>query len=647
MHPEQAVVQHDITDMAWVYPDKSNKLTIEDILSQKNAQVFLPHDKSKQDNWKALSQQKNIWYRFDIPAGKHGSLRWLTVSPVWFDHMVFYQVYPDGSYTEKSTGRYGTDAYHKTTYIAPSFQYQSDAEYPTRIYIKVQTRLGKEFTVMDMSADQMLKQEVNTNMLHGVFFGIYCVLILISLWFERVIRDGVYGIFAAYVFFYLVLNLGLTGWWYGIVDPLGLSFLPIISLSMLWITYFASHFYFRFVHITLYWPRLYKVYMRCLLLYCIAMSISAFTVYEAWFIKLHLYLFQFGLMPLSIAIAWKPAMHGDKSVRKIVTLVILILFGATTLSVLSSLNLIPYKEYFVDAPIIGTTIVFLLIFYGLSKVYKKMRDEKDVALQQLLVLTQQSEQDLMHLVDIKTQHLLEAKDAAEEALYKERQAHEEQRNFVSMVSHEFRTPLAIIDAARENITFEIEEEHLQKKLKKIETATERLTSLVDHYLTKDRLNIFVDRKNASWLQIDAVFNDIEKTFISLSSQHTFTIIYGKCSKAVYADMQTLKLVLSTLIENAVKYTPAGTKIQLKFSDDSDSWFISVSDNGPGVGDEKELIFKKFYRGRSSSNKVGSGLGLTLARNLIEMQGGQLTLKDSPFGQGCCFEVKLQKVSVNG
>lgn len=330
------------------------------------------------------------------------------------------------------------------------------------------------------------------------------------------------------------------------------------------------------------------------------------------------------------------------SLRYIFILMTSVVLISSLVSIMSLLHILPYNDYISTTPTVSNLFLFILIFYTLSKRYKKLSDERDLATRRLLEVTQNSEQTLKHLVDLKTKDLSDAKIKIEKSLYAERQSYQEQRNFISMVSHEFRTPLAIIDATLQNLMVSSETTTLQSKLQKIYRSTERLTALMGNYLSQDRLDIFLQGVNASWFDVLPVIKDEKKVAESLAHEHMFSV-RSEGDTFIYTDKDILKLVLHTLLENAMKYTPVGTYVQIIFHQSTAYWMIDIADNGPGIDDEDELIFEKSYRGRTASNKVGTGLGLTLSRNLLRLQGGELSLVKMKDQTGCCFRISIPTI----
>lgn len=224
-----------------------------------------------------------------------------------------------------------------------------------------------------------------------------------------------------------------------------------------------------------------------------------------------------------------------------------------------------------------------------------------------------------------------------------RQAQEEQKRFVAMVSHEFRTPLATIDGAVQRLlsTSTKADDATRKRLEKIEKSADRLTALLDDYLTQERFDTAGRGLHLSRMSPRALLEDCAASARALSADHAIDIDASLLPASVACDADRLRLTLRILADNAVKYTPAGSRILVagRIAPQGGIEF-TVADDGDGIPEtEIAHIFDKFFRGRAASTQPGSGLGLHLARSVVEMHGGSLTVH-SQAGQGARFTIWL-------
>lgn len=225
-----------------------------------------------------------------------------------------------------------------------------------------------------------------------------------------------------------------------------------------------------------------------------------------------------------------------------------------------------------------------------------------------------------------------------------RAAQEEQRRFFAMVSHEFRTPLATIDGAIQRLEMTADDdldEATRKRYASIQNAVMRLTMLLDDYLNQDRTDAATRGLDLNLAAPLMLLEDSRVSAMAVTADHAIVIDGNGMPDAVCCDPDLIRLTLRILADNAVKYTPAGTTVTLSCRrvHDGGTEFI-VADNGPGIpADELPHVFEKFFRGRSAADNTGTGLGLHLARSVVESHGGNLTVRNVAKG-GTEFTIRL-------
>ncbi len=220
-----------------------------------------------------------------------------------------------------------------------------------------------------------------------------------------------------------------------------------------------------------------------------------------------------------------------------------------------------------------------------------------------------------------------ARKAAEAAL-------SEHRNFLSMISHEFRTPLGIINAAGEMIACNLpaEDRESANDVARIRRATRRLSNLVEGCLTDEWLT-------AASQSLRARPTDLKSILTDLASEYDVALRWQVGGTALLdADPYLLPIALSCTIDNACKYgqSRAGVTIKARArllpaadSGRATSHFvIDVHDDGPGIPpDERQRVFEKYYRAAHGLHRPGTGLGLFLARRILDLHGGTIDILD--------------------
>ena len=242
---------------------------------------------------------------------------------------------------------------------------------------------------------------------------------------------------------------------------------------------------------------------------------------------------------------------------------------------------------------------------------------------------------------IARQHDLETE------LAKEREINGLQRQFVSMVSHEFRTPLAIIDGSAQRLLrrlHALNPERAGEALHKIRRSVSRLTDLMESVLNAARLEEGRIDYVPEPCNLNEIVREICESYSEVYPDHRIDMAIDDLPEHIVADSKLIRQVVSNLTSNAVKYSPAGTTIHVQGSVDAanDDAVISVKDEGVGIPkSEIDQLCGRFFRASTSTGIAGSGIGLHLVRHFIAMHGGRMEV-ESVEGEGSTFTVRLPK-----
>ncbi len=254
---------------------------------------------------------------------------------------------------------------------------------------------------------------------------------------------------------------------------------------------------------------------------------------------------------------------------------------------------------------------------------------------------------LQELVNSATSDLKAKALELEAALAKEKELNELQRQFVSMASHEFRTPLAIIDSTAQRLKKKagnLSSEDTLKRVDKIRSAVNRMTRLMEDTLTAARVDegkIAVEIKSCN---VGQVISDACWRLQEIAKDHVISCDICALPETIRADAGALDQVITNLLSNAVKYAPGAPDIQVTAHSEGDYVLIQVQDHGLGI-DEDDLpkLFERFFRAKTSAGIAGTGIGLKLVKTLVEMHDGSISI-DSRKDVGSTFTVRLP---VNG
>jgi signal transduction histidine kinase len=224
------------------------------------------------------------------------------------------------------------------------------------------------------------------------------------------------------------------------------------------------------------------------------------------------------------------------------------------------------------------------------------------------------------------------------------------REFVADVSHELRTPIAALRTFNElqregDVDSATRAEFLDRSTEQIRRLEWLSTNLLD--LSRIDAGIFPldvhwgDLRDALGAVVEAYAEMAEERSVSLSSETPATPV------DVRFDHERMIQLMSNLVGNALKFTPAGGEVRIQLSETVDEVVITVSDTGPGIpAAELPRIFERFYRGTNvgEARASGSGLGLAISRSIVEMHGGSIDVA-SVEGQGATFVVRLPRAGM--
>jgi two-component system sensor histidine kinase KdpD len=218
---------------------------------------------------------------------------------------------------------------------------------------------------------------------------------------------------------------------------------------------------------------------------------------------------------------------------------------------------------------------------------------------------------------------------------------------LSSVSHDLRTPLSSIKAAASSLLQEDvqwDDEARRSFALAIEHEADRLNRLVGNLLDMTRIEGGALKPEKEWYPIVELIHDVLGHMQPLLQKRTVQTYLPDNLPPVELDYLQIDQVLTNLIENAVRYTPAESPIEISARVDGDYMLISVADRGPGIPEvDLKRVFDKFYRVMDTQSRaarpVGSGLGLAVSRGLVEAHGGRIWAENRE-GGGAIFRFTL-------
>lgn len=233
-----------------------------------------------------------------------------------------------------------------------------------------------------------------------------------------------------------------------------------------------------------------------------------------------------------------------------------------------------------------------------------------------------------------------------EDVTQQRVADEARNSFVAQATHELRTPLT-------NIRLYVEEAidagdgdptKRAKCLDVINHESRRLERIVGDMLSVSEIEAGSFKLRSGDVRLDTVFEELRSDFEAQAKEKQLDLRFELPPKlpAIKGDRDKIVLALHNLIGNALKYTPAGGKVEVKVHLDASNLLVQVVDTGIGISAEEiDLVFEKFYRAkdRRVSDITGTGLGLALAREVVRLHGGDISVR-SELDKGSTFTMTV-------
>lgn len=294
------------------------------------------------------------------------------------------------------------------------------------------------------------------------------------------------------------------------------------------------------------------------------------------------------------------------------------------------ISLSPYssaKEKFVVAFIIDITI----------------RKQEEERLKNYSVELEKQVEDRTLILHEAVAELEKTKAELNEVLKKERELNDIKSRFVSMASHEFRTPLTTILSSVSLASKYAEQndaENHNKHINRIKSAITNLTDILNDFLSLSKLEEGKITTHQEHFDIESFMNDIVNEMKVLAKKgQTISYFHSGKNASVLLDSKILKNILFNLISNAIKFSPEKELIEIHSEISNSQLIISVKDNGIGISkQDRKHLFERFFRGSNATAIQGTGLGLNIVARYMELMNGTIDFV-SKENEGTTFTLK--------
>ena len=280
-------------------------------------------------------------------------------------------------------------------------------------------------------------------------------------------------------------------------------------------------------------------------------------------------------------------------------------------------------------------------FESVAHDIKKVKEEREI---EQIILNMEKEKQIDELAFANTKINFQ-----KQALKKEKELSKLKTRFISTTSHEFRTPLSVINFSAGSIKrylSKMEPKTIVEKLSKIENQVLHMTNLLDDILIVGQADAGEMKNKPLKVNLGKFIDEIiEEVYSSHKKPHKIVLLDDKELKSsdIFIDEKLGRNIFINLLNNAVKFSPDSDKVTVELSSEKKYIIISITDSGIGISElELKSIFMPFIRGENVDLIQGTGLGLSIVKEAVDVMGGKIIV-NSVVGKGTSFIVKIPTV----
>ena len=284
------------------------------------------------------------------------------------------------------------------------------------------------------------------------------------------------------------------------------------------------------------------------------------------------------------------------------------------------------------------------LFHGHGRSFEMHFRGYDYLMRAVALRDKGEEADRVLVVANNVTHEKKAANKVKEALEQERQLNNLKSRFVSMASHEFRTPLSTILSSVSLIDRYKDpkfEEKRDKHIKRVKESVKNLNNILNDFLSLSKLEEGKILVHPETFNLFTFTQELVEEHQSMAKEGQELQFSCDCEKQeVMLDKHLLKNIFHNLISNAIKYAPENSPIWLRMKVKGGEVYIEVEDQGMGIpAEEQEHLFERFFRAHNVTNIQGTGLGLNIVKEYITLMGGEISF-ESEVEKGTTFRIKL-------
>lgn len=255
------------------------------------------------------------------------------------------------------------------------------------------------------------------------------------------------------------------------------------------------------------------------------------------------------------------------------------------------------------------------------------------------------------VIKTKEKHLIELEQHRIEIDHeKEKHINEIKLRFFTNISHDLRTPFTLIITPLQILLKDAANENMRKKLSVMYKNAQQLMTLINSLLDFHKLDVGVERLNLKSGDFAGFIDDIYNSFCVYAEERNIDLLLSNDFEGftMFFDRDKIQKIISNILSNAFKYTPDGGTIRIRVKQVNDTVSVSVSDTGSGISNhEKESIFERFYQSKQEQEKTGSGIGLHIVYEYVNLHGGTINVSDNvPRGSIFTFQIPIKNADLD-
>ncbi len=593
-----------------VLRDPSKQLTLEQARAARAAGQFRPLP----GNLGLGYIPDAVWLHLSVErtAGQ-SSADWLEIMPPYLDDVQLFHIRPDGTIDTRRGGDRLPQSAKEEDYRGTLFklEWQPGAH---EIYLRLQTTSTMAAIVKLWQPDRFERHLRLGYFAYGLYFSLILTVLLFNTVNWLVSRRWIFLVYVGYLFLNALQWLGINGFVAEFIfpaQPLLANLTLGMSLSLA--AAMAFGFFIMVLELKQHHPALYRISLVGMVL-CIVTALATplgyYGIFAPWMLG-------FGVLALC-GVPW-PALRlwrtGDLWARLLATAYLIygVLIGINILGVLAVL---PFGETINLAGMTSNIAHILLLHFAILLHYRRIEADHAEALEKSALAIRQAALEKTH--------------------------REDQDKLLAMITHEIRTPIAVIDAATQSLEVldETPSADREERYERIRRSVDRLSVLLDLTVAQTRSDVGNWPLTQGTFDPAALTDEVVGLLGSPVAQRVAVTAVEPLPKPI-GDDRMLRFALLNLLDNAGKYSPPDTPVRVRIEAVNGGVAWRVEDDGPGIPPGmEEKIFEKYVRAGETAEKggkAGLGLGLYLARHIVKRHGGKLTVETGrQRGGGACF-----------